>query len=221
MKFKSLNIIAIILIVFVIAIAGCASKSPLPSASTQANGSSSQQVGSNVSSSSVFGTNYNWIKYQMTNNYRGNEMKNNLRIERSTVDYKGTPAVHLKTNSTISTTSRGGNMVSDIYYDTSMDTILGGTITMTINGQNFTREIPESQFSRQMITNFNKESILTFKGTESVSVPAGTYPAASKYTKFENETSITYWVASGIPMPVKQITNSSQGWSTLELLGWG
>jgi len=228
MTFTHIKLVAIMLILFVVAVAGCASKSPSSSPSTQENGSlsgapvssssSSQQVGSTVRSTSVFGTNYNWIEYQVTSNFRGNERQTNTKIERSTGDYNGTPSIHLKMTST---SPRGGNMVSDIYYDKENNSILGGTITMTVNGQTTTRDVPAYQLSRQSINNFNEDSTLTFEGTESVTVPAGTYPSASKYTKSLNETSITYWAVSGIPLPVKEMTSSSQGSSTLELVSWG
>jgi hypothetical protein len=223
MKIKTLNIVAIMLIMLVVVIAGCTSKSPSSANSTSASGSSatsssSQQVGSTVNSSSVFGTNYNWIQYQVTGNFRGNETQTNTKIERSMGDYKGTQAVHLKITST---SSRGRDMVSDIYYDKDKNSILGGTTTMTFNGQTRTREIPAIQLSGQGFNNFNEEATLTFEGTESVTVPAGTYPSASKYTKSVNETTVTYWAASGVPVPVKEMTSSPRGSSNMELVGWG
>jgi hypothetical protein len=231
MKFIHVSIMAIMLVVIAVAIAGCTSTSPSSSTSTQTSGSSSsvatpsgaassssQQVGSTVSSSSVFGTNYNWVGYQITSNYGGTERTTTTKIERSTGDYKGTPAIHQKMTSTIST---GTSMVYDVYYDTAMSNVLGGTMTTTVNGQTMTQDVPASQLSTQVMSNFNKESPLTFAGIEPVSVPAGTYPVATKYTKSFNETEITYWAVSGIPVPVKEMTSSSQGSSTLELTGWG
>jgi hypothetical protein len=228
MRIKTLNIVAIMLIVFVVAIAGCSSKSPSSANSTPASGSSSpsssQQVGSTVSSSSVFGTNYNWMQFQITNNYGGTEMNTTTKIEKSTGDYKGTPAIHQKMTST---TSNNGNVVYDIYYDTSKNNVLGGTMTMTINGQTMTQDIPASQLSTQapssQITNFNQESSLTYAGTESVTVPAGTFQDTSKYTVSSNGNDITYWVASGVPVPVKMTMTSSsaKGSTTFELMGWG
>jgi hypothetical protein len=100
-------------------------------------------------------------------------------------------------------------------------------MTKTINDQTMTQDIPASQLSTKapstQITNFNQESTLTFAGIESVTVPAGTYPTASKYTASMNGTDITYWVASGVPVPVKMTMTSSsaQGSSTFELMGWG
>ncbi len=94
-------------------------------------------------------------------------------------------------------------------------------MTTTFNGQKTTTEIPPIQISQQAVTNFEKAAPLTFVGIESVSVPAGSYPTASKYTRSVNETTFTYWSASGIPVPVKMISNFPSGSITSELMGWG
>ncbi len=42
------------------------------------------------------------------------------------------------------------------------------------------------------------------EGTESVTVPAGTWPDARKYAgTFRDGTSITFWVVQDIPVPVR------------------
>ena len=61
----------------------------------------------------------------------------------------------------------------------------------------------------------------TFVGIEPVSVPAGTYPAASKYTSTYQGTSSTFWTAPGVPGFVKMVTSGSNGGATMELNGWG
>ena len=45
---------------------------------------------------------------------------------------------------------------------------------------------------------------LTDRGVETVTVPAGTYAGARKYTgSFRDGTPITFWVVPGIPVPVQ------------------
>ena len=61
----------------------------------------------------------------------------------------------------------------------------------------------------------------TFVGVEPVSVPAGLYPAASKYTSTYQGTSSTFWTAPGVPGFVKMVTGGSNGGATMELNGWG
>jgi hypothetical protein len=57
----------------------------------------------------------------------------------------------------------------------------------------------------------------TFVGIEPISVPAGTYPAASKYTSMYQGASSTFWTAPGVPGFVKMVS----GDATMELNGWG
>jgi len=61
----------------------------------------------------------------------------------------------------------------------------------------------------------------TFIGIEPVSVPAGTYPAASKYTSTYKGVTATFWTAPGVPGFVKMVSGSSDGSATMELNGWG
>jgi hypothetical protein len=187
-------------------------------AGTTSSASSSQQAGSTVGSTSVFGTSYTWMEYRMTSSVAGNAITTDTKTERSNGDYKGTPAIHLR----ISTTSSSGmTSIYDVYYDTAMKSLLGGTTTLTINGQTTTRDIPPAQLQNLQSANFNSDFTLTFAGAESVSVPAGTYPAATKYTATVKNVGMTYWKASGVPVPVKWTSSMPQGSSTAELVGWG
>ena len=158
------------------------------------------------------------MEYKTTTSAGGTEMTTDTKTERSTGDYQGTPAVHLKMTMTA---SNGMNSVYDIYYDTAMKSVLGGTMTMTVNGQTMTQTIPASQLQTQQAANFNGDYSLIYAGTEPVSVPAGTYAAANKYTATVNNNGITYWAVPGIPVPVKWTSSTSQGSSTAELVGWG
>jgi len=227
MKSAYIGIIAVMLVVIAIACAGCASQTttaPSGGSGTSSSGSSSPaaasstpQVGSTVSSSSVFGSSYNWMEYQTTTTNQGKEMSIDMKMERSASTYNGQPAVEMK----VTMTSSGMNGVYDYYYDSAMNSILGGTMTMTVNGKTMTIAIPASQLNQMSATNFNKESTLTFAGIESVTVPAGTYPAASKYTKSENGATVTFWSAPGVPVPVQISSSTSTGSTTSKLVGWG
>jgi hypothetical protein len=56
-----------------------------------------------------------------------------------------------------------------------------------------------------------------FAGIEPVSVPAGTYPAASKYTSTYKGVTTTFWTAPGVPGFIRM----QSGDATMELNGWG
>jgi hypothetical protein len=195
MKISRLSIVAFTLIIIVVASAGCSSK---------------PKVGSIVSSSSVFSTDYKWVEYQMSDN-------SNLKIERSTDNYQGSPAIHEKftfmSNSIISE-------VDDVYYDTTMKNILGGTKTMPdAYGQSFTQDISSFELSYTGLLDFSKDIILTYEGesSESITVPAGTYSNTDLYTNSDSGVTSYYWMASGIPVPVKTQTSGS----SMSLVGWG
>jgi hypothetical protein len=78
------------------------------------------------------------------------------------------------------------------------------------------------------ITPFGDLNItLTDQGTESVTVPAGTYPDARKYTgNFYDGTPITFWVAPGVPVPVQyqfpnKYLDGEDPFQSYELKGYG
>ena len=60
----------------------------------------------------------------------------------------------------------------------------------------------------------------TFVGIEPVTVPAGTYAIASKYSITSQGQTMYYWTAPGVPGFVKMQTNTPDGAMTTELNGW-
>jgi len=202
MKASHMAVFSVILIMIVTAGSGCSSK---------------PEVGSQVISSSVFSTDYKWIEYKMSEDSDIGTFK----LEKSTDDYLGSPAIHIKWTFQMSI----GSMIADIYYDKSTGKALGGTYTSTdITGQTTTEPLTESQLSDQSFSNekitgsiFKMDDILTYKGTESVIVPAGSYPDADLYTNVTNGETTSYWMASDIPVPVKIQSNGE----SIELVSWG
>jgi hypothetical protein len=171
-----------------------------------------------------------------------------VRAERSTANYNSSPAIHFKITATsdypewigdtLVNTKNGRIEVEDSYYDASTGRILGKTMTETIKGEmkpevdlttylsGYHRE--DSPGGYLGIDPFGEMNItLTDKGTESVSVPAGTFPNARKYTgNFRDGTKITFWVVPGIPIPVQyQFPNKYMDgvdpFQSYELKGWG
>jgi hypothetical protein len=68
---------------------------------------------------------------------------------------------------------------------------------------------------------------LTYKGIETVTVPAGTYSNARKYTgNFLDGTQIKFWVVPNIPVPVQyqfpnKYIDGVDPFQSYELKGWG
>jgi hypothetical protein len=162
--------------------------------------------GDKVNSTDVFSRNYSWCEYQenVTSEMPPNGIVQRIyfsRIERTIDDYNGAPAIHYKSISE----GKGWNVISNHYIDTSINNQLGGTIINTRDGkidsiENYTAE-PLNQENRPF-----GEKIHTFvyQCTESVTVPAGTFPEARKYIHYnpDNTVGCTYWFAPDIPVPV-------------------
>lgn len=201
----------------------------------------------------IFNGEYHWVEYRLNSS---TTMPPNprfsweytIKMERSRETYKNNPAVHYKittisdysewVNQELITTKNGLVFVDDSYYNGSTYRFLGKTYSETIKGvekpvgddstyysQHYREERPAGWLG---ITPFSEMNItLTDLGTESVTVPAGTYRDARKYTgKFHDETPITFWVAPGIPVPVRyefpyKEMDGVNPFFSYELKGWG
>jgi len=201
----------------------------------------------------VFTGPYHWAEYRENDtvtlppNPRF-QWEYDLRIERSTGNYLGSPALHYRITRisdypewvgvTLTQIKDGWVEVEDTYYDSSTNRFLGETRTETIKGvpnpatgssaysADHCRE--EQPCGEMGIEPFGEMNItLTDRGKESVTVPAGTYPDARKYTgTFRDGTPITFWVVSGVPVPVQyQFPNKyiegESPFQSYELRGWG
>jgi hypothetical protein len=200
----------------------------------------------------IFKGDYHWAEYRKNNSVTlppnpRYQWEYTVKAERTDYDYKGIPAIHFKITSTsdyaewvsdeLVNTANGLISFSDTYYDRSTNKFLGGTWTETIKGVSKTADY-SAYYSKQSreakpggdmgITPFGEMNItLTDKGTESVTVPAGTFPNARKYSgKFLDGTQIMFWVEPGVPVPVQyQFPNKYMDgvdpFQSYELKGWG
>lgn len=229
MRFSHIGIIAVVLVVIAVALAGCSGSSPTtPSgggtpASTSSAGaasgaSSAPATGSVVSGANLFGnSNYNWYEYKMT----AKDMSSNIKTEVSQGTYQGKTATHSKMTNTM-TTPMNAITIIDSYVDAS-GVFLGGHMKMISNGQTIMdRDIPPGDSSTvPNDPNTDKTVQYTFVGVEPVTVPAGTYPVAMKYTATIQGMTSTYWTSPGVPTFVKMVMKSTGGDITEELVGWG
>jgi len=225
--------------------------SPVITTTRQPSTTHTAETTTNPSAVQVFGA-FTWAEYRnnMTTTPPAGgrfQWESDVRIECSRGTYNGTPAAHNKITTTsdypewvkgnLIDTKNGLISVTDRYFDASTNTFLGGTFAETIKGvaQPVVTFPADSQISREDrpwgemgITPFgNMDITLTDTGTKSVTVPTGTYPDARTYTgKFRDGTPITFWVVSGIPVPVQyQFPNKylvgENPFQSYELKGWG
>jgi len=272
MKFSQISGIGVLLVVFVVFFAGCTGSAPSepsvtgpqvmatvtkttgsPAATTAPQPAATVQVTAMEIPVKVFNGEYHWVEYRENNTVTlppnpRYQWEYDIKMERSTGKYEGSPAIHDKVtsisdygecciNNLVTITKDGRIAVEDTYYDTSTNRFLGGTWTETIKGTvKPTTDLPaneqfrwEDRPSYEMgITPFGEMNItLTYEGTEPVTVPAGTYTAARKYTgMFRDGTPITFWVVPGIPVPVQyqfpnKYLDGENPFQSYELKGWG
>jgi hypothetical protein len=209
------------------------------------------EAAANPGSARIFGK-YTWVEYRENNTVT---MPPNPRYQWAAIDkvegltenYLGTPAIYYRitrtmdypewTGDNLTHTKNGWIIVTNRYFDAATTSFLGGTSTDTIKGvKKPVKSIPpDTSFVREAgpsgelgITPFGEMNItLTYQGKESVTVPAGTYPAARKYTgTFRDGTPITFWVAQDIPVPVQyqfpnKYLDGINPFQSFELAGWG
>lgn len=225
----------------------------VPAITTSRQPATTVQVKTTDNKVKIFYGDYTWVEYRKNISQTlppgpRLQWEYNEKIERSSGNYMGFPVIHYKISTTDDysesirgtdshiITKNGQITVSDYFYDTSTDRFFGGTTVDTIKGiVGPASDIPIYQHNREDspwremgIMPFGEMNItLAYIGTESVTVPAGTYPVARKYLgTFKDGTPITFWVAPDIPVPVQyQFPNKYLGgvnpFVSLELKGWG
>ena len=270
MKFSAVGSIAILLFVLAVLFAGCSgSDQPEPSTSPQATATVTKATGTPAATTPpktatavqviatenpvrIFNGDYHWAEYRnnITQTLPPNpryQWEYDIRTERATGNYEGTPATHYRITETMDypewagdkflKTPKGWITVTDRYFDESTNKFLGGTTTETIKGTTKPAiDLPtDEQFGLEDrptyemgITPFGEMNItLSYDSTESVTVPAGTYSNARKYTgNFRDGTPISFWVAPGIPVPVQyqfpnKYLDGVDPFQSYELKGWG
>jgi hypothetical protein len=201
----------------------------------------------------IFNGDYHWVEYQnnisvtMPPNPRSHWIYT-IKMERSTEKYQNSPAIHYKFISTsdypelagdiVTITKDGRIAIHDFYYDAFTNRFLGDTMTETIKGvlkpavnfsvyykEHYREDSPGGYLGIEPFGEMNIS--LTYIGTESVTIPSGTYPEARKYFgSFRDGTPITFWVVPGVPVPAQyqfpnKYLDGVDPFELFELKGWG
>jgi hypothetical protein len=210
------------------------------------------QVTETESPVKIFNGEYHWVEYRINNTATyvpgtRTQWEYVAKNERSSELYDGIPAIHEKITVTGDrydwkdgkriTLKNAFHMTENLYFERSTKRFLGGTIDISDAGVDKPEEILHGdeicceKCSRSWleINPFEEMNIsLSAQGLESVTVPAGTYPAARKFTgNLLEGTPITFWVSEGIPVPVQYRIQNLPGMDgkdriqMFELRGWG
>ena len=203
MKVSHLSILVVMCVVIAVAVAGCTSTG---SSNTGATASPTSQ-GSAASATTAAGA-------AQTASAAAGSVVSGANI------FGSAPAYSWLEYKTV-TTAEGKTMTMYLKYAKS------GTCTMRIEGEGMpsggmTMDCSSSGSQTQSNPSEVKSDVqFTFVGIEPVTVPAGTYPTASKYTATSNGQTVTYWTAPGVPGFVKMQYKTSEGNMVTELNGWG
>jgi hypothetical protein len=185
-----------------------------------------------VSSATVTNNNYTWFEYRdntTTGTPEGNiiQFEGVRRNEYSNTEYNGEPATLVKI--TYTSMTYGWSSVSEFYYDESRTwRFYGKIVTTRANEAPVIEEFDAEETGGGNSGFFGKDVMLTYLGTESVTVPAGTFSGAGKYSYYnpDNNHEFTYWFAPGIPVPVMSRSEITMfagcyGLESHELIAWG
>ncbi|HMK47854.1 MAG TPA: hypothetical protein VK436_14635 [Methanocella sp.] len=242
MKFRYSVVMAVLVVLIALTAAGCTSPTPKPT--TTSGGASETPNGTNVSATpagvgvstsggntfgSLFDTkNVKWYEYRLNSSDVTAAGSMIMRTDLN-VDYQGKKTNKYTMNMDMGS---GSSMNITTYSDAATGTSLGGHMKMMTNGQVITDEdLPAGSAaptsSPGISISGNEDPFLAYKGlsisnkgTESVTVPAGTY-TATKYEWTDGNSTGTAWVDSSVPIPVK-ISFVANGQTTnMELTGWG
>ncbi len=201
MKISQIGVIAVMLVVIAVALAGCTGSSPAaPATSGGASSGGAQSGGAqttagsaaasgSVSGSDLFdGFDYDWVEY---------------KIASGTGDQQMTIYMKWAKNGKCSMRFEGAGAAQMQGMPTEMDCSTSGSG----QAQNNPNEIPS-------------DIGLVKVGTETVTVPAGTF-VADKYTLTSEGVTGTYWFVVGKPLIKFEGGSSEGGNAVMELNGWG
>jgi hypothetical protein len=208
MKISHLSVVMILVVAIAVACAGCSTQSTsttagnfgqqTPAAGSATNvqstssGSPASSAGSPVTGSQLFGgLNYNWIEYKISGGSSGQQFTMYIKWTKEG-----------KCTMRFDSAQKVAGMPSEMDCSSTAATGSGGQAQQS----NPNDVKPDVKFVRV--------------GTETVTVPAGTF-VADKYTASVGGTTATYWIVNGKPL-IKTEGGASGGASTsMELNGWG
>lgn len=199
MKVSQIGIIAVMLVVIAVALAGCTGSTPTTPATggaapsgTAASGSSSAAASAGpITAASIFSNmGYEWAEYKMVAGEGADKM-----------------TIYYKYNHKTGKCSMRFEMAQAIEgMPSEMDCSSAGTTGTSGQAAGNPNEV-------------SPDVTVVKAGTESISVPAGTF-IADKYTATTKDGSVTYWIVNGKPL-IKMMGGSTDGSVVMELNAWG
>ncbi|HTX43806.1 MAG TPA: hypothetical protein VMC61_03695 [Methanocella sp.] len=234
MKYRYPALIAIFLISIATVVSGCCCCTSIPTlpGATTGGGATIPAVATRTTGGTTLGSmidfnKVHWYEYQMSSDMGGTPSTMKLR-EDFNVNYQGKNANKITLNMNVGSGDSTMNELITTYTDSSTGATLGGHMQMTAGGQAIMDQDIQPGAAPSTAPGVSTQNpLLAFQGTsvtnsgsESVTVPAGTY-VATKYTWTRNGDTGTVWAAPSVPVPVKMSYTSSGSTTSMELTGWG
>jgi hypothetical protein len=241
-KFKSGSILFVLLILAAITIAGCTSSSnsgtsPTPSPTLPAPTPTPTPVpaiGSTLNVTNMIDlTQVHWYAYKITPSGTVMDLGSGFTTAGATmterwdlnVDFNGQNADKVTGTGNYPSNGYSGNTIEFLNH-TDHGRILDGNLTLLKNGNAvYTGAITPKLQAIQSLLDLNNSTYtgthtVTYEGTESVTVPMGTYDT-TKYL-YAGDYTLTVYMGSSVPVPIKvDAVNTAGTIYTVELTGWG
>ena len=239
MKYIPSILIVVSVLAIAVAIAGCTSSgnggtSTVNPTSTGATATPLPAIGSTLTVNSMLDlSNVHWYKYQITPSGTVVDLGKGFTTAGASmtqqwnfnVNYNGQNADEVIGTGTYPSNGDTGTTAEYVSHSDHSQ-VLGGNMTVSKNGNviyqgDITPSLIEFQSLLDMTnSSYSGEHTVTYGGTQSVTVPSGTY-TATKYM-YTGNYNLTIYTAPGVPIPVKVTAVSPSGtiYDT-ELTGWG
>jgi hypothetical protein len=240
MKFKSGSILFVLTILAAVLIAGCTTSSnsgTSPTPSPTVSGPTATPVpaiGSTLNLTSMLDlTQVHWYEYKITPSGTVVDLGSGFTTAGATmtdrwdcnVTYNGQNADKVTGAGNYPSNGDTGNTIEFMDH-ADHEKILGGNLTVMKSGNAiYTGAISPKLHAIQSLLDLTNSTYsgphtVTYGGTETVTVPLGTY-TATKYM-YAGDYNLTVYTDSNVPVPVKVKATSTSGTIyTVELTGWG
>ena len=161
------------------------------------------------------GMHYTWAEYRTTTAVE----ESRERREYSKETYTGQPAIHLRRTVTYIRPD-AKTMVYDLFYGERNGRFLGGQMKQIREGIPNGEELTATDFrfaDSDPYCLVNRNTTVTFLGTEKVVVPAGTFKTASHFATWLNGIRFEIWTDPTVPAYLRAGYEGLK----IELLEWG
>ena len=151
-------------------------------------------------------------EYKITAVSAGETTTTNIKTKLSSDSYQGTPAWLTAAE----TSMEQGSTIMKMWIDKATNKCLALKTEIAAMGQTITQEsaCPTADTTGQPTA--TGEAKMTVVGTESVTVPAGTFTA----TKYSTEDGANIWIAANVPVPVRTSATVEGSTTTMELVSF-